>query len=331
MIVVHDCRCHQWPMFSLPGNWLLILCAFFILESWVYADSTTVFEKNGPATLLIDAPLIDQAIALKLGNFLTVTLQVDGPPSLEIKVPTKRTPSPGWNLVEVSPAQTVELDEGGRRWRQSFVFEPMAVGPLPLAIQPLLIREGNKDSYEMPWKILPVHVFSGIATPDLQSIRDSTFLETPVSPAEMDNRLGKVVVVAVSLICLCGLIWWWRYRTRTMAPPEWWALRQLDRLQSLHLPRQGKVEGFHFLLANIMRRYLGKKYQLPARRRTTREFLDVLQSSPKLTEPDQEYLKDFFTRCDLAKFAREHVPEEECLARAQSARDFITGVGKTRS
>jgi hypothetical protein len=84
-------------------------------------------------------------------------------------------------------------------------------------------------------------------------------------------------------------------------------------------------------LANIMRRYLEKKYQLPARHRTTQEFLDVLQSSPKLSGPEQEYLKDFFTRCDLAKFAREKMTEDECLACAQSAKDFITAEGKTRS
>ena len=50
------------------------------------------------------------------------------------------------------------------------------------------------------------------------------------------------------------------------------ACRELDRIASLGLPAAGQVERFHTLVSNVLRRYLEKRFGLPARRQTTPEF-----------------------------------------------------------
>ena len=100
-------------------------------------------------------------------------------------------------------------------------------------------------------------------------------------------------------------------------------MHELKRVLALQLPDKNKTEGFHTLLANIVRRYLEREFQLPARRRTTAEFLEVLQSCPKLPPARQEFLRDFLIRCDLAKFAGVTATPADCAALADKVRAFI--------
>jgi hypothetical protein len=125
-------------------------------------------------------------------------------------------------------------------------------------------------------------------------------------------------------VAVVGTFLWWRWRRRRLPlPADKWALRALERLQALELPKQGKIERFHTLLANIVRQYLERQCQLPVRRRTTRELLELVGATPKLTAGQQDFLRDFLTRCDLAKFAGGAVTAEECWARAELVRTFL--------
>ena len=85
-----------------------------------------------------------------------------------------------------------------------------------------------------------------------------------------------------------------------------------------------KVEEFHTLLANVMRRYLEKKHGLPVRHLTTPEFGLLLEREPKLSDAQKAFLRPFFEQCDLAKFAGAAVPEATCRAeRWRQACDFV--------
>jgi hypothetical protein len=61
-----------------------------------------------------------------------------------------------------------------------------------------------------------------------------------------------------------------------------------------------------------LRVYLEERFELRAPERTTEEFLDELQSSPRLALSQKQSLGDFLMRCDLVKFAR-HEPGEVAL------------------
>ena len=104
------------------------------------------------------------------------------------------------------------------------------------------------------------------------------------------------------------------------------ALHQLNRLIALRLPERNEIQRFHGILANVLRRYLEKKLHLPARCRTTREFLELLQTCAALPDPDKEFLRHLFTACDLAKFGRADVSIDECAMRAAKIRGFIQGM-----
>ncbi len=111
-------------------------------------------------------------------------------------------------------------------------------------------------------------------------------------------------------------------RSRSRTPQET-ALYELQRLEALALPDHGRAGEFHTLLANVVRRFLEKRYQFPARRLTTQEFSVLLEQTPLLTAEQKDFLTKFLQQCDLAKFAYAQVPAELCADLCRQTRDFL--------
>jgi hypothetical protein len=101
----------------------------------------------------------------------------------------------------------------------------------------------------------------------------------------------------------------------------------LDRVAAQDLPARGEINLYHTLLSDTVRRYLELRFQLPASHQTTAEFLAAVAGSDQLTAAQRELLRDFFERCDLAKFAGASSSPEECAALAEQARSFVAETG----
>lgn len=286
----------------------------------------TVFQQNGAASLIVHNPLNDNRIDLQLADLLKITLRVEGPRGLEVAIPEKATQSPGWGVREVAPAGTFDLDDQRQRWEQTFTFEPLAPQIIPLQIEPLRVRLPGAKQIGYSWKPLPVRVTASITDPGLEELRDPVTLELPPPPEPSLKYLPWVALAILILAALfLGINSWTKRRPSSPAlPPERWTLRELDKLMALDIPETGRGGRFHTLLANILRRYLEKKYHLPARRRTTPEFLQAMPSST-LDPSQQAFLRDFFERCDLAKFATAPATADECRTLAGQAQDFVQG------
>ncbi len=284
-----------------------------------------VFQTNGPASLLVDAPQDEDGFKIQLADTLKITVVVAGGQSLIVKAPDKITKSAGWRLIQTSSAAFTEQGPAGKRWKQDYFFEPLALKTLTLQIEPFESSDGKETLRKIDWKPITVQVHTSITTPEISNLRDPTVIE-PV-PAVPDTEIDPWLSVALSLtllaLAIVATVWWRRRHRQRPVRARQAALRELDRLLALNLPGKNKTEGFHTLLANIVRRYLEREFQLPARRRTTAEFLEVLQSCQKLPPPRQEFLRDFLLRCDLAKFARVAATPEECMALAKQVRQFI--------
>jgi Domain of unknown function (DUF4381) len=125
----------------------------------------------------------------------------------------------------------------------------------------------------------------------------------------------------------------WRYfhrkHPRSDPPPEQWALVELSRIESQNLPDAGQVERYHTLISGVIRAYLESRFQLPASRQTTPEFLQTLRDSPHLPAARQEVLRDFLKQCDLAKFARADYSPDECRTIGQIARKLVQETSAT--
>jgi len=160
---------------------------------------------------------------------------------------------------------------------------------------------------------------------DSSELRDITGIEeAPAGPARSwwPYGLGIAVVWLMSMF-LVGWKYWRRYFGEIDAAPGAWALLLMRQIDSLNLPDTGQVDRFHTLYSEVIRQYLEKQFQVRASRQTTSEYLQAMSASPLLDSSQKNILKEFLERCDLAKFAQIRFPKDDCLALAQSGRQFV--------
>ena len=81
-------------------------------------------------------------------------------------------------------------------------------------------------------------------------------------------------------------------------PPHEWALRELTRLAERHPASGEEVEAYHTALSAVLRRYLEGRFQIPAERQTTAEFLEAVRKSSELTAEGQAALGEMLARPD---------------------------------
>jgi hypothetical protein len=160
---------------------------------------------------------------------------------------------------------------------------------------------------------------------DLSQLRDITDIEKVPTYVVTGVPLWVWFVLATLPLLVILLVVWWRRRTtprKMPVPARQWALAQMDLLQSA--PDSASSDVFHARLADIIRRYLEMRLEVPALRRATPELAAQLASSTLLTTEQRKQLLWLLERCDLAKFALVPFSAEECRATAQQAREFIS-------
>jgi hypothetical protein len=138
-----------------------------------------------------------------------------------------------------------------------------------------------------------------------------------------------VYVALVATIAAVALLVRRLRRPRTTAPPppvpaDQEAFMRIDELLAEGILACGQVKEFCDRLSDILRRYLSRRFGLPAMGETSVELLAALEAGGSMSEPDRSRLREFLVECDLAKFAR-HRPEPAHLtALVESARSLVT-------
>jgi len=308
-------------------------CLLLTLLALGAPPETTLVESVGPARLLVKAARPDGVVGIRFSEMLEVIVEVDAGPALEVKPPPTWTLSPGWKVKDVTRAVRKNL-ELGRRWRQTFLLDPMAPGALPVQLEELQYRDNADAAWQkLAFKLFLVKIVPQLAQGDLKDLREPTPIEElpppPASAAWMIIGLAGLAMLAAALSWLIVR----RRSTRNLRarPPLEIALYELERLQALDLPSKGKVEEFHTLLANVVRRFLEKRYQLPARRTTTQEFSTLLEKAERIAAAEKAFLGRFLERCDLGKFAGVAVSAQDCEELQRQVQEFLRRTEETRS
>lgn len=140
-----------------------------------------------------------------------------------------------------------------------------------------------------------------------------------------------VFLLAVSLVIIVVGVLIFFYLRRRAQPlelqpetvpqrqPHEIAYEQLDRIEELNLVAQGEMKTYHTEIAHVIRQYIAARYHIPALELTTQELLDRLQTE----DISREVVQQFFTNCDLVKFARYSPTKPEAHERLEEARRIV--------
>jgi len=134
----------------------------------------------------------------------------------------------------------------------------------------------------------------------------------PPMELELGDGSGWAIWVLISLFLAGAALLFWALRTPAKpdgdTPPDVEAQRKLRQSWAL----MGTPALFAEAVADILRVYLGERFNFHAPERTTEEFLKELQHMPQMTKTQKTLLGQFLLFCDLSKFARHDPSEDEC-------------------
>ena len=106
-------------------------------------------------------------------------------------------------------------------------------------------------------------------------------------------------------------------------PAEEVALEKLDRIKAEKIWQEGKVKEYHTELTDVIREYIGRRYEVKSTEKTSDETLRELK--PLMGEQKElfERLRKMLSLADLVKFAKWHTTPDENESALLTAYDFV--------
>jgi hypothetical protein len=280
-------------------------------------------ETNGPATL--EARSDHDRPALALADVLHVVVTLEGGKGLHIDAAVRLAPDAGWERISSSAPAPKVRETGRLRWQQTMALAPLAPGEQKLELTALVFRDATTEPRTIAWKAFTIPVETQIKDADPAKLRDITTTEDPPAPPKRSGPTWLWYAVPPTLVLLAFAGMWLRYRRRADPQPlsaSARALRECDRVLAMRLPEKGHGKSFVILLTGVVRRYLERRCDIPARRQTTAELLRAIDARSDLDADAKRWLHSFFAHADRIKFAGKPVSVEDCAASAAEVRHF---------
>ncbi|MBF0109886.1 MAG: hypothetical protein HQL76_11985 [Magnetococcales bacterium] len=305
--------------------------------SSAHGGETTATTKNGP----VSARLILSPEKSRLGDPLTLTLEVTAEPGIELLMPEFGQSLGRFIIVAFAPGEKIDPDGKTVSWQRHTLHPSMSGRQFipPLLIEFIDRRPGHppappgEDAHELITERLEFTV-------DPVAPQDAALeLKPPPQPLAPIKTLNPVpsgwllpglLTLALSLATL-WIVARRRRRTTTIRTPYEIALFRLRRLKGEPPPTADEMDPFFVRLSAIIRHYLEDRFRIRAPEKTTEEFFEAAGQSPELTAEHRGFLFRFLEFSDQVKFAR-HRPTPDHVSQAlQAAEDFLHQTGRTEA
>ena len=276
---------------------------------------------------------VAQQDEIRVGDLLEATLSVRHPKGYRVVFPTLPQVWGDYEVREQHLPQTIDNKDGSETTSQTLIITLFAPGTYQTPGIDLQILAANEQPIEraVPQLSLTVLSLLGPDEPELRDIKPQADLQPPWPWAWI---VGGWLLAIILLLLLLWLYRWWRARGAETPsifvptpvidtrPAYIIALEELDRIERLDLPGQGRFKEFYSLVTDCLRFYLGGMYHIPAIDLTTTETRLALQRSPLAPEHSSAFI-GLFTEGDLVKFARFVPPRDKVLSVIDQARALV--------
>lgn len=313
-----------------------LILVLFLGVAWA-ADGDTLVKTSQRGPLQTRVTL--SPVHPRLGDSLTLTLEVEGEKGVEIAMPEFGQSLGRFTIVDFVPGEKVDEKTGKTVAKHRYTLQPPMSGEQH--IPPLIVgfidhRPGNRpspegeDSYELLTERLDFTVESVIPDGAEADLKPPMGSLSALPSLGSDEKIGVgLTVVILLLFAGAGVLAYRRNRIKKIVQktPFEIASFRLKRLQSQPWPTPEEMDDFFVQLSDIIRHYLGDQFHIRAPEKTTQEFFDAASTSPDLTAEHRGFLFRFLEFSDQVKFAR-HQPTQQSVEQALSAaEDFLRKTG----
>lgn len=254
--------------------------------------------------------------SLMLGDQTKMNVQVTVPAIEQVQTPDFEAQLPqGVECVSKSAIDTVKLDDGQVRLSQDLVLT--SFGDTTYSIQPYIVTTAGDTLYADLSTITVLMPDSIDQMEDIYSIK--SIEDVPIWWWD----IVKWVVLALGILLLgAGLYFIWKWYERNYKhkqkvvvvpvytrPAEEEALERLAIIGSEKIWQQGKGKLYHTELTDVIRTYIGRRFDVHSTEKTSDETLRAMK--PLINKELYARLAQMLQLADFVKFAKyEAMPNE---------------------
>jgi len=252
---------------------------------------------------------VDKTV-ITVGEIINYRMEVEIPKGYSAAIPP-----PGAQLGQflIRKYEFPEPEKKADRMILRFNFQITAYTTEELSIPPVpvIIRKDKQIAKVILSEEIKINIAPVTSAEDLE-IKD---IKPPGAvPFEYKPLLIAGSIIAGLVALALGGIYGWRRLSQPrlelpepLPEPEELALKELAELVALNLLEKGELDQYYTRLSEIIRRYLGLRFQIYALEFTTTEIMDSLKEK-WLEHFAYQLIREFLDECDLVKFAK-FIPE----------------------
>jgi hypothetical protein len=224
-----------------------------------------------------------------------------------------------YQVSDPKPAGSLQI----QTWH--FNLSTFTVGKYTLPPQQVAYRRGD-DTTATVYFTQPIEINVVRSSPE--TVKDIADL-APMAEVKGGQPWLAYGLGALALLALAVLLWK-RLRRRAAPaaakpalPPFEEAMEKLNGIKNLVLIRQNRAREFCFVLSELLRRYISRRYGIDALESTTAEFLESVAKLP-ITKSQKEWLASFCESTDLVKYADGALLESDAEALIKRTSEFLS-------
>ncbi len=297
---------------------------FTTLITLVFLLAATILPAAAQDTVQAELQVPDGQYTV--GDPILLTLVVSHPADYQVIPLTLGETLGDLFVYGQSPMQTVRNSDGTATTTQTIDTRLFAPGDYEIPVLAFNISDGagNLIAVETPTTAVSVASILNEGDTELRDIK-------PQAELPFLNILPWVIAAAaVGLIGAAGFMIWRHRQKQTVFSqidnrlPHEVILDELNRVQGLRLPDEGRFKEHYTLISDMMRVYAERIFKFPVLERTTSE----VQIGLKTIQIDADLANTFIDvldESDMVKFAKVTPDRESAYMLIEKSRRFVEG------
>ncbi len=265
-----------------------------------------------------------------VGDLIDYTISITYDSTLQLTPPAAGANLGGFDVKDYEISEEKKTDDGRRQQVLAFKLRTFTTGDYvipPLPIEYMMPDSSTRYISADPIKIKIMSVLA-------EGVNADTLAPKPLkAQASLATKRTTIwlILIAAAIVGVGGVLYYWRRRRRAQVEtayvdprPSWEiAYADLAVLKDRGLPAKGELKKYYFELSDIMKRYIGNKFEVNAIDMTTLEIGDILVDIDLDRDIHRDFMA-FFEHGDLVKFAKLIPAEDRPDADWTTAYDLIT-------
>lgn len=283
---------------------------------------------------------IDSTV-LMIGDQTDLHLQVTHDAAEQVQMPVfGEQLQDGIEIVDKTIVDTLNLPDGRVQLNQYLTLTSFKDSLF--AIEPIAVASGEDTFWTDPMAlniVQPFEVDSTLAITDIKDIEKA--------PIWWWGIIRWVLLLVGAFLLIDLAFWFWRWWEKNhqpeaapvnpdlLRPADEVALEKLDEIKAQKIWKDGKVKEYQTELTDVVREYIGRRFEVHSTEKTSDEtlrelkpiLLDVQSNNVRCTKEEgkelYERLKKMLQLADLVKFAKWHTTPDENEQALTTAYDFV--------